>query len=260
MTAASATHRSERAVAWPLLAALLLLGAVGGAALAYLLTRGDGGSPDGGHPCATGDDAGSDHDGREAGHGHDGDSTDFSGAVVRRERRGTERRGFPEDAGRRLRGRIAAARTRGAKVAGDELPQRGVRRLQPRFDPRPPRQLRRRPRLLDRSSRSRVSATRSTACARTLKEPLDQQTARTEGISRATRPPKRVRGLCPRTLSAKRRNQNRAKAQLSPAELSPAPPGLSLRPGGLLVGRFFLGWKGHFGSHLVLAAELEAAL
>jgi hypothetical protein len=31
--------------AWPLLAALLLLGAVGGAALAYALTRGDGASP-----------------------------------------------------------------------------------------------------------------------------------------------------------------------------------------------------------------------
>jgi len=63
--------------------------------------------------------------------------------------------------------------------------------------------------------------------------------AGTEGNNRATRPPMRVRGLCPRTLSAKRRNQNQAKAKLSCGAL---------------------GWEGYFGSHFVFAAELEAAL
>ena len=65
--------------AWPLLAALLLLGAVGGAVLAYALDPRRRRVSHGGHPCATGDDAGSDHDGREAGHGHDGGCIDFSG-------------------------------------------------------------------------------------------------------------------------------------------------------------------------------------
>ena len=39
----------------------------------YLLTTRRRRVSHGGHPCATGDDAGSDHDGREAGHRHDGE-------------------------------------------------------------------------------------------------------------------------------------------------------------------------------------------
>ncbi len=112
--------------AWPLLAVLLILGAIGGAMLAYFLTRGD-------------DNPGAGRDGGEARHGDD--LARGRCAVAPTERRGTERCWLREDAGRRLHRGSAIVRTGRPEAAKHRQALRGVRELQPGVHALPARQL-----------------------------------------------------------------------------------------------------------------------